>query len=155
MSQPSVYDDVKHIMIPLREISPEQQAWIAHVTELVAAFTEEVDFEDEDSHAINSFVIHTAAELLWQEQGGPRPEWGRLRVSQYLAHHGVPSSGDDDMQACLIGTLMAFYTFLTKHGHVSRGKAAKVMRKLSRYINHRLRQVIEQVRGDLAGDKPN
>jgi hypothetical protein len=138
MSHPSVYDDVKHLMIPLREIAPEQQAWIAHVTKLVSDFTHEVDDDDDDSHTANSFAIHTAAELLWTGDGG-RPDWGRLDVDEYMARHAAAPTWCEEWQTCLVATLMAFYTYLAKHGHARRAHAARVLRRLERYATPALR----------------
>jgi hypothetical protein len=117
-------------MIPLRRISPEQQAWIDATAELVTAYSKRVHGHDEEAAALDSFYLQIAAEVVWDDTGG-EPSWTKLDVERYLEQViGVWS----DQYVSAVLTLSAFYDWLVEAGHCTSAEVDPVVRMLDPHL---------------------
>ena len=127
----SIYDRVHHIMVPLREASPEQRAWIAETADLCDALCAEQELTSPADRSLVSFVLQTAAECLWQE--GQR-DWGRLDVDGYVDRvaNAHPAEGSEHAHLC-VHVLSLFFAWMAETKRMRRSVALRQVRRLLRH----------------------
>jgi hypothetical protein len=129
-----VYQNVKHLMIPLQPIDPAQRAWIEAVGKLAVAYSTELHGDCEHSRQLDSFFLQTAAELVWNDTEG-KPCWSRLDVDRFVNLHGDSAGWEGDWHAHAAVTMLAFYHWLVNNSHLDLTLAAPVLDKLDVYVS--------------------
>jgi hypothetical protein len=118
---------------------PRAEPWLDLATDLALAFYRDLDPEDDSWLSIDTVIIHIAAAVAWHSTGG-QPCWSRLDVDVWLQQLGsLPNWAQ--LQENAVMTLLAFYCFLVKFGHLTSEQAIGVVEQLEPYAN----PIIEQL----------
>ena len=124
-----------HIMIPLHDHrDPALDRWVSHTSKLVEAFTRDVHGDDAGVEALDSFFIHTAADLVWTRSAS-RPCWSHLDVHEWLALLAESPTWDPDLRAHAVLTIAAFFTFLLRYDYLDGALALGVLRSIEPDVN--------------------
>ena len=124
-----MYQNVKHVMIPLAAIDEAQVAWIERTAQFVVAYSTELHGECPSSQELDSYFIQTGAEIVWHQSGG-KPCWSALDVDEYLALHDSEGCGD---QAAI--TMLAFLRWMVECRHLDPKPLAPVLDRLEAEVN--------------------
>jgi hypothetical protein len=112
--------------------------WIGQAGALTGAYTREV--LGEPASAMEAFAIQTAAEATWAASADA-PRWSAFDVDTYMDRMRASFALDDFLHACVVGTLLGFFTWMKNHQHIEGKVATRILRRLEGQINAPLREL--------------
>jgi hypothetical protein len=127
----SVYDRVQHIMIPTRDLAPDQELWISEVADTCSAFCKSIDPDETLPQGPVSFVLQTAADMVWVQTQG-KPSWGKLDVDAYLQSLAVSPFPNPSVHETAVHVLAVFYCWLAETKRLRRRNAVRMVKDLLR-----------------------
>ena len=112
---------------------PRAEPWLDRATDLALEFYRDVNHEDDSWLGIDTAIIHIAAAVLWRTTGG-KPCWSRLDVDAWLQQLSALPNWEQ-LQENAVMTLLAFYCFLVKFGHLTSEQAIGVVEQIEPYAD--------------------
>jgi hypothetical protein len=134
---------VKHVMFRTypEGSKPELEAWVRRTAELVDAYAAFAFEGDDLGHQLTSFVVQTAADLVWDgsEDAGVAPCWSRLRVNAWMKRviQPGPSHARDVGPFLLLG----FLVWAARSGVVPAAEVLPVVQRLDHFARRGARRL--------------
>src|SRR5688500_10846081 len=91
------------------------ELWMSNAKLLALVASLEIHGLRRESQEIDIFFLTTAADHIWTSTRG-HPSWTKLDVDAYFERHAKSPSFTDGHKDSGVGTLLAFFTYLTRHG---------------------------------------
>jgi hypothetical protein len=122
------------------KIDHRRELWMANSKLLALCCSLEIHGLRPESQEIDLFFLLSAADHVWATTRGD-PCWTRLDVDAYFARHARHPDWSEGHKDSGVGTLLGFYTYLTRHGLLSAHDARPLFLALDAHVTAAMRDL--------------